>query len=132
MPAPTHNLVEAMSRAYDAGDMERVIALGEGAAETDEPVMLWLGLARYACARYEQAATAFGALTRLQPQVSAYWNNLGLACRQDGDMAGAEQAFMKALSLAPDDAELHYNLGLLHLQRRHWVLARQALMDAVQ
>ncbi|MDQ6648166.1 MAG: sulfotransferase [Pseudomonadota bacterium] len=132
MPAPTYSLVEAMSSAFDAGDMERVIALGEGATETDEPALLWLGLAQYACARYPQAIHAFGSLTRMCPQVSAYWNNLGLACRQDGDMAGSEQAFRKALTLAPDDAELHYNLGLLHLQQRHWVLAKQALMDAVR
>ena len=131
MPARTHSLAEAMSNAYEAGDMERVIALGQGAAEADEPALLWLGLAQYACARYRQAAGAFVSLTRMRPQVSAYWNNLGLACRQDGDMAGAEHAFLTALSLAPDDAELHYNLGLLHLQQRHWVLARQALMDAV-
>ena len=130
MPAPTNHLVEAMSNAYDAGDMERVIALGEGATETNEATLLWLGLARYASARYRQAASAFASLTRMQPQVSAYWNNLGLACRQDGDMAGAGQAFEQALSLAPDDADVHYNLGLLHLQQRRWVLAKQALMHA--
>ena len=132
MPTPTHSLVEAMNSAYNAGDMERVIALGEGVADTDESALLWLGLAQYACARYRQAVGAFTSLTRLQPKVSAYWNNLGLACRQDGDMAGAEHAFTTALTLAPDDAELHYNLGLLHLQQRRWVLARQALMDAVR
>ena len=130
MSAAPNHLVEAMSTAYDAGDMERVIALGEGTAETNEPAMLWLGLAQYACARYRQAASVFASLTRMQPQVSAYWNNLGLACRQAGDMAGSEQAFLQALSLAPDDAEVHYNLGLLHLQQRRWVLAKQALMHA--
>jgi tetratricopeptide (TPR) repeat protein len=130
MPAAPNRLVEAMSSAYDAGDMERVIALGEGTAETDEPARLWLGLAHYACAHYREAASAFESLTRMQPQVSVYWNNLGLASRQNGDMAGSEQAFMKALSLAPNDAEVHYNLGLLHLQQRRWVLAKQALMHA--
>ncbi|MFA6232326.1 MAG: sulfotransferase [Rhodanobacter sp.] len=132
MPAPPHNLVEAMSNAYDAGDMERVIALGEGAAETNEPALLWLGLAEYASKRYREAAGAFASLTRIQPQVSAYWNNLGLACRQGGDMARSEQAFLQALALAPNDAELHYNLGLLHLQQRRWVLAKQALLRAVE
>ncbi|KAA0068251.1 tetratricopeptide repeat-containing sulfotransferase family protein [Rhodanobacter sp. T12-5] len=132
MPAPNHSLSEAMISAYDAGDMEQVIALGESAAETDEPALLWRGLAQYACARYRQAANTFASLTRMRPQVSAYWNNLGLACRQDGDMAGAEHAFKTALSLVPDDAELHYNIGLLHLQQRHWVLAKHALMDAVR
>jgi len=131
MPAAPNNLVEAMSSAYDTGDMERVIALGEHTAETDESALLWLGLARYACKRYREAASTFASLTRLQPQVSAYWNNLGLACRQDGDMVASEQAFLKALSLAPDDADVHYNLGLLHLQQRRWVLAKQTLMRAV-
>ncbi|WP_426687705.1 tetratricopeptide repeat-containing sulfotransferase family protein [Rhodanobacter ginsengiterrae] len=131
MTAATHSLVAAMSSAFDAGDMERVIALGEGAAAADEATLLWLGLACYACARHQQAADAFASLTRMQPQVPAYWNNLGLACRQHGDLEAAEQAFRKALALAPDDAELHYNLGLLHLQQRHWVRARQALLDAV-
>ncbi len=34
--------------------------------------------------------------------------------------------------LTPDDAEVHYNLGLLYIQQRQWLLARQTLMDAVQ
>ena len=130
MSAAPNHLVEAMSSAYDAGDMQRVIALGEGTAEMDEPALLWLGLAHYACAHYREAAHAFASLTRMQPQVSAYWNNLALACRLDGDMAQSEQAFLQALSLAPDDADVHYNLGLLHLQQRRWVLAKQALMHA--
>ncbi len=132
MSASPNHLVEAMSNAYDAGDMERVISLGEHAGNLDEAAMLWLGLAQYACARYRQAASVFASLTRMQPQVSAYWNNLGLACRQAGDMAGSEQAFLQALSLAPDDAEVHYNLGLLHLQQRRWVLAKEALMRAAK
>jgi tetratricopeptide (TPR) repeat protein len=131
MPASSNHLAEAMSAAYDAGDMARVIALGEGAAESNEAALLWLGLARYACARYREAASAFASLTRMQPQMSVYWNNLGLACRQDGDMAASEQAFGKALALAPDDADVHYNLGLLHLHQRRWVLAKQTLMRAV-
>lgn len=132
MPAAPSQLVEAMRHAHDAGDMERVIALGENTAASSEEALLWLGLAQYASARYRQAANTFALLTQLQPQVSAYWNNLGLACRQHGDMAASEQAFRQALLLAPDDAELHYNLGLLHLQQRRWVVARQALMHAAQ
>ncbi len=131
MPAPTNGLADAITTAYLAGDMERVIALGAQAGEMSETAMLWLGLAQHASARYAQAAATFGELARMRPQVSAYWNNLALACRQDGDMVGSEQAFMTARSLAPDDAEVHYNLGLLHIQQRHWVLARQSLMDAV-
>lgn len=131
MTAATPSLGEAMRHAYQDGDMARVVALGESATTADESALLWLGLAHYACGRHDQAATAFLALTNLQPTVSAYWNNLGLARRQAGDPAGAEHAFQIALALAPNDAELHYNLGLLHLQQRQWVRARDALMDAV-
>ena len=41
------------------------------------------------------------------------------------------EGVQKALSLAANDAEVHYNIGLLHLQQRHWVRAREALMHAV-
>ena len=132
MSASPNNLVEAISNAYGAGDLERVIALGEHAGELDEAALFWLALAQHHRGRHAQAAAAFAKLTHMQPQVSAYWNNLGLACRQDGDMAGSEQAFLKARSLAPDDAEVHYNLGLLHLQQRRWVLAKEALMRAAK
>jgi len=132
MTAATHSPGEAMRRAYQEGDMARVLALGAGVAETDEPATLWLGLAHYALGQHAQAVAAFLALTRRQPRVSAYWNNLGLARRQAGDLDGAEHAFQTALALAPNDAELHYNLGLLHLQQRHWVRAKEALMAAVE
>lgn len=131
MPAPTNGLADAITDAYLAGDMARVIALGAQAGDLDETAMLWLGLAQHASARYMQAAATFAELSRRHPQVSAYWNNLALAYRQNGDMAASEQAFMTARSLAPDDAEVPYNLGLLHIQQRHWVLARESLMGAV-
>ena len=123
-----------MAAAYHAGELEHVIALAAQAPATgaaDESVLLWLGLAQQATARYDQAAATFGRLAQRRPEVSAYWNNLGLARRQSGDAAAAEQAFLTARSLAPNDAEVLYNLGLLHIQQRRWLLARQTLMDAV-
>ena len=132
MPEPTNGLADAIIAAYQAGDMERVVALGEQATPTSEAALLWLGVARQGTARYAQAATTFRQLTQMRPEVSAYWNNLGLACRQCGDLAAAGEALMTAHSLAPDDAEVHYNFGLLRLQQRQWVLARQSLMEAVR
>jgi tetratricopeptide (TPR) repeat protein len=68
----------------------------------------------------------------MRPDVSAYWNNLAVVCRQAGELDAAEQALLTATSLAPDDAEVHYNLGLLYTQQRRWLLARQSLLDAVR
>ena len=132
MPEPTNSLADAIIAAYQAGDMERVVALGERSAPTSETALQWLGVARQSSGRYAQAATTFRQLAQMRPEVSAYWNNLGLACRQCGDLAGSEQALMTAHSLAPDDAEVLYNLGLLQLQQRRWALARQSLMEAVR
>jgi Flp pilus assembly protein TadD len=133
MPSPATDLANAMAGAYNAGDMERVIALAAQAGDVaEEGAKLLLGLAQQTTCRYEQAAATFLQLSQTRPDVSAYWNNLGVACRQMGDTATSEQALLTAQSLAPNDAEVHYNLGLLYIQQRRWPLARRTLMDAVQ
>ena len=135
MTAPAHDIAEAIAAACRAGDMERAVALGEQLAPTGqagEATLLWLGIAQHASGRHAQAAGTFHRLTRMQPQVSAYWNNLALASRQAGDLSGAEQALLTACTLAPEDGEVHYNLGLLQLQLQRWVAARQSLMEAVR
>jgi Flp pilus assembly protein TadD len=134
MPASTTDLAAAMIGACNAGEMERVIMLAAQAGDMaeEEGIKLLLGVAQQATARYEQAATTFRQLVLMRPEVSAYWNNLGIACRQMGDAGAAEEALLKAGALAPKDAEVLYNLGLLYLQQRRWPLARQTLMDAVR
>jgi tetratricopeptide (TPR) repeat protein len=133
MPHPATGLASAMAGAYNAGDMERVIALAAQADDPDdEGVQLWLGAAQQASGRYAQAAATFQRLAQRRPDVSAYWNNLGVARRLGGDPDGAGQALARALALAPDDADVLYNLGLLHIQQRRWVPAREALLDAVE
>jgi tetratricopeptide (TPR) repeat protein len=135
MPAATHDVTDDIIAAYRAGDMERVVALGEQgvpAGNGAEAALLWLGVARQATGRYVQAAASFLQLTRMRPDVSAYWNNLGLACRQGGQLEDAEQAMTTARTLAPGDPEVHYNLGLLRIQQHRWVAARKSLMEAVR
>jgi Flp pilus assembly protein TadD len=133
MPQSATELAHAMANAYNAGDMERVIALAAPVGDTaEEGIVLLLGLAQLTSCRYEQAAMTFRALARQRPDVSAYWNNLGVACRQSGDTTASEQALLTARSLAPNDADVSYNLGLLYTQQRRWPLARETLLDAVQ
>ncbi|KRE82996.1 sulfotransferase [Rhodanobacter sp. Soil772] len=124
-----------MAGAWNAGETERVIALAGQATpadEEDEGVLALLGLAQQATGRHRQAAATFRRLAQMRPGVSAYWNNLAVACRQAGDLPASEQALLTALALAPDDAEVHYNLGLLYTQQQRWIPARQALLDAAQ
>lgn len=132
MPDPATQLASAMAVAYNAGDMERVIALASQAGDqVDEGVQVWRGLAEQATGRYDHAATTFRQLAQRRPEVSAYWNNLGVACRLSGDTDAAERALSKARSLAPSDADVLYNLGLLYIQQHRWLPARETLLDAV-
>src|SRR5690242_13195855 len=133
MPQPATDLANAMAAAYHAGDMEGVIALAARAGNVgDETSQLLLALAQQATDRYDEAAAVFRQLVQRRPEVSAYWNNLGVACRLGGDPDAAEQALSRARSLAPDDADVLYNLGLLYIQQRRWPLARETLLDAVE
>ena len=135
MPAPTNTLVESMVAAWNAGQAERVIELATrapGVDADDANVLALLGVAQQHAGRHPDAAKTFGRLARMQPDVSAWWNNLGEACRQAGDLAGSERALLKAKALAPGDAEVHYNLGLLYIQQQRWAQARDVLLVAVQ
>ncbi len=137
MPNQTNKLATPLSDAYNAGDMERVIALVAQAensgvdGEADEFIALLLGSAQQATGRLDEATETFRTLTQSRPEISTYWNNLAIVYRQLGNIDAAEQAFLKAQSLAPNDAELLYNLGLLYTQQRRWLTARETLMDAV-
>lgn len=125
-------LASAMAAAYNIGDMEQVITLArQGDGDTGEPADVMLGSAQQATGRLDQAVATFERLAQRWPTVSAHWNNLAVACRQRGDAEAAEHAFVKALSLAPDDAEVHYNLGLLYVQQRRWMEARDTLLESV-
>ncbi|WP_239947138.1 tetratricopeptide repeat-containing sulfotransferase family protein [Dyella terrae] len=127
-------LVESMLAAYNAGDMTNVQAMGESVrdlASADDMVLLLLGAARQATGSPESAVALFRQLVQRKPHVSEYWNNLGLAARQAGDYALAEQALGRAIELAPSQAEVHYNLGLLYAHQQRWLTARETLLQAV-
>src|SRR5690348_7852050 len=117
MSSPATDLASAMAAAYNAGEMERVIALATQAGDAaDEGARLLLGVAQQATGRYEKAAATFRDLAQRRPEISAYWNNLGVASRLAGDADAAAQALSRASSLAPGDPDVLYNLGLLHIQ----------------
>jgi Flp pilus assembly protein TadD len=130
----SQQLVTHMVAAYNNGDMSRVLALGESVDDlntADDTVLLLLGFAQQSDGQHTNAVATFQRLTARKPDVSQYWNNLSIVARQAGDAAMAEQAMLTALSLAPEQAEVHYNLGLLYAEQERWLLAREALLQAV-
>lgn len=64
--------------------------------------------------RRDQALAALTRATSLNKNNAVAWNWLGMAERDAGDRAGAEQAYLKALQARPDYALAHLNLGILY------------------
>ena len=120
-----------MLAAFNQGDMSRALALSASLPE-NETTLLIRALALHATGKPHDALALLVRLTQLAPHIFEYWNNLGLAARESGDMATAEQALQRAVELAPQSADVHYNLGLLYLQQKNWLAAREALLEAVQ
>jgi serine/threonine protein kinase len=59
----------------------------------------------------EQAVRYYSVALALRPRSPAVYNNLGIALRGRGDLAGAEASYRRAVALKPDYAEAHCNLG---------------------
>jgi len=53
-------------------------------------------------------------------QRAAYWNNLGIAYQQSGQLKQAEDAYLKGLQLNPDYEECEANLAFLLVQQKRW------------
>jgi tetratricopeptide (TPR) repeat protein len=118
--------------AFHQGDMARVLTLSETLFDRDETALLLRALALRATGQLREALPLFSRLTQLKPDTIEYWNNLGLAAREAGEADVASHALQHALALAPRQPDVHYNLGLLHLQQKQWLAARDALLEAVR
>jgi tetratricopeptide (TPR) repeat protein len=62
----------------------------------------------------EQAIASFAAATAADGHNAFAWGWLGILYRENGDYARAEQAYLKAVAVKPDDAAAHLNLGILY------------------
>ena len=69
---------------------------------------------------------------RNEGESPALLNELGLAYMEIGDQGGAADAFARARELAPNDADVVYNLMALSMQRRDMHGARQLMRDYLQ
>ncbi len=63
------------------------------------------GLWREALYRFERAAA-------IDPTYAPAWNNLAIACEQEGHLDKAKQAYEKAVALAPKDDYIRQNYEL--------------------
>lgn len=70
-----------------------------------------LAVARYQQQDYQEAIALGRHLTTTRPFFPEAYNTLGNSLRKNGDLAGAEDVFRKAITLRPEYTDAHYNLG---------------------
>jgi tetratricopeptide (TPR) repeat protein len=86
-------------------DAEAVESLKQAASRTpqDAEIPYDLGRIYYQIGRHADAAAAFRQATTLDPRAYKAWDNLGLAMEALGDVAQAQQHYLKALALVHKD-----------------------------
>ena len=89
-----------------------------------------LGASFHAQGRGMQAVETFSQLTRLQPGERSHWMNLATSLRLERRHDDALAAYQRAAQLGESSANFHYNLGLLHFDRRDFEAARAVLERA--
>lgn len=69
---------------------------------------------------YEDAASSFAEAVNLDPNALHNYNRLAIALRKLGRFDVAEEYYMRALPLAPEDPNLLFNIGRLYLEWQKW------------
>ena len=105
---------------------------------TSVPILITLGGAYVVAGRHKEAIPLLEAARDAEPGNMMVWINLGAAYLGNPILASGEQqmqaieAFEKALELNPAAPSVHYNLGLIFVDRDEPDLALAAFRKAVQ
>jgi tetratricopeptide (TPR) repeat protein len=121
----TEEAIGKLKRAYDL-DSESV------------PAQINLGGAYVMAGRHREAVPMLETARNAEPHNAMIWINLGAAYLGNPVLATPEEqmqaimAFEKALELNPAAPNVHYNLGLIFVDRRESDLATAAFRKAIQ
>ncbi len=127
-------LLEAGKAQEAIPHLERAYRL----APEDVPTLINLGGAYIMAGRHKEAIPLLEAARDAEPDNVMVWINLGAAYLGNPVLATAEQqmqaigAFEKALELNPAAPNVHYNLGLIFVDRGDTDLAVAAFRRAIQ
>jgi hypothetical protein len=77
------------------------------------------------------AVASYHMALRIEPQNASIWTNLGNVLRDLHRFEEAEQAQLTAIGIKPRDAQLHYHLGLLHMEQSKPVEALRHFEGAI-
>jgi tetratricopeptide (TPR) repeat protein len=139
--ARARELVNQGAQLLQQGKAQEAISYLERAYELDAesvPALINLGGAYIMAGRHREAAPLLEAARDAEPDNPMIWTNLGAAYLGNPTLATSEQqmsaiaAFEKALELNPAAPNVHYNLGLIFVDREEPDLAIAAFRQALQ
>lgn len=128
------NLLQETSRAVQRGDFPAAETLSRSVLAADpasEPALFFLAISLQYQGKLDAAIESYARLTRLSPGTAVHWSNYGTALREANRLDEAEAAYNEALALDSQTATPHINLGLLLIQRRDYLQAREKMLDAI-
>lgn len=134
-------LLNRGAELLEEGKAQEAIGLLEQALQSDSesvPALINLGGAYIMAGRHQEAVPLLEAARDREPENAMIWINLGAAYLGNPVLASGEEqmqairAFEAALELNPTAPNVHYNLGLIFVERREQELATAAFRRAVQ
>lgn len=131
LPSSVLHAVYAHLEADNPIEAERLARHALTQMPDDMDMLMLLGMALLRQGRRDESIAIYGRLTDLAPGSAEHWCNLATALREAGRLNEAEAAYVCAQRLAPGDAQIHFNMGLLNMERALYVAARSHFLDAV-
>jgi tetratricopeptide (TPR) repeat protein len=80
--------------------------------------------------RLDELKELFAEILQANPDAVNPYNTLGIDLRRRGDYAGALHAYTQALTLTPDDENLHYNIAKACIFSKEYAAAMEHLEQA--
>lgn len=134
-----HRLLNRGAQLLDNGRAQEAISYLQRAHQIDKenvPALINLAGAYIITGHQNEAIPLLEAACEREPNNPMIWINLGAACLGNPILATPQQqmraitAFQRALELDPTAPSVHYNLGLIYVDRREIDLAIAAFRQA--
>jgi tetratricopeptide (TPR) repeat protein len=139
--ARARRLLNQGAKLLQQGKAEEAIGKLELAYDLDSesvPTLINLGGAYVMAGRHREAVPLLETASDVEPHNAMIWINLGAAYLGNPVLSTPEKqmraikAFEKALELDPAAPNVHYNLGLIFIDRQETDLATAAFRNAIQ
>jgi Flp pilus assembly protein TadD len=126
---------EEINAAIQSGDPVTAEALCRADLQVqphDADGLLLLAVSLHLQRKVPEALAAYAHLTGLFPDNGVYWANYATAQREGGLLAEAEASYRAAIQLDPKNPIPRVDLGLMLIERKDYLSAREMLLDAFE